>query len=237
MPLIPFPSVPKLPGVPSLPRSNAFPPIVKAGLGILQGALWRVFQVETQWGIFDSSGNALADPAIFTGLVGSALEAAGIGTTMSTNSVTYTKETRVSDFPIEQGGFASYNKVELPANPIVTLCLTGTEANRTSFLDAIDAACKSTDLFSVVTPEVTYVDYAVERYNYERRSNKGATMLIVEIALREIRQVSAQFAQSEKGEIDSPKDAGAAPTADAGKVQSSPPAKSTLKSAAEKLGF
>ena len=30
---------------------------------------------------------------------------------------------RVSDFPIEAGSFASYNKVELPANPTVALAL------------------------------------------------------------------------------------------------------------------
>ena len=77
MPLIPFPSVPKLPGVPALPRSAKFPPIVRAGLGLLQGMLWRIFQVQTRWGIWDSKGKPLGDPSKFTGLIGNALEAAG----------------------------------------------------------------------------------------------------------------------------------------------------------------
>ena len=79
MPLIPFPSVPKLPGVPALPRSAKFPPIVRAGLGLLQGMLWRIFQVQTRWGIWDSKGKPLGDPSKFTGLIGNALEAAGLG--------------------------------------------------------------------------------------------------------------------------------------------------------------
>ena len=235
MPLIPFPDVPKFPGVPALPRSPKFPPLVRAGLGMVQGMLWRVFQVQTRWGIFDSAGKPLGDPAKFTGLVGNALDAAGLGSTLSTNSVDYSKETKVSDFPVEQGSFASYNKVETPASPIVTLCLTGSENNRRTFLEAIDKAVKSTDLYSVVTPEVTYIDHSIERYNYSRRSSKGATLLIVEITLKEIRQVSSQYTQSNKGQVDAPKDAGATPTTDNGKVQAKTPDTSTLKAIANKL--
>lgn len=235
MALIPFPNVPKLPGVPAIPRSPNFPPLLKAGLGLVQGMLWRVFQVQTRWGIFDKNGKPLGDPSKFTGLVGNALEAAGLGSTMSTGSVDYSKETRVSDFPIEGGAFASYNKVETAASPQVVLCLQGSEKNRRTFLEAIDAACKSTDLFSVVTPEVTYINYAVERYNYARHNSKGATLLIVEITLKEVRQVSALYTTSNKGQVDAPKEAGATPQADNGKVQAQTPPTSTLKSIANKL--
>lgn len=235
MPLIPFPNVPKVPGVPSLPRSAKFPAAARMVLGLTQGLLWRLFQVDTRWGIFDSKGKALGDPAKFTGFVGSLLDSAGLGSTLSTGGVDYSKETRVSDFPLERGSFASYNKVEQPANPSVTLCLTGSEKNRRTFLEAIDKATKSTDLYSVVTPEVTYVNYSVERYSYSRRSSKGATLLIVDISLREIRQVSAQYTQSNKGQVDQPKEAGATPQADNGKVQPKTPEKSTLKSIANKL--
>ena len=235
MPLIPFPSVPQLPGVPALPRSAKFPPAARAGLGLLQGMLWRIFQVQTRWGIFDSKGKPLGDPSKFTGLIGNALEAAGLGSVLSTGSVDYSKETRVSDFPLEGGTFASYNKVETPAAPQVVLCMQGGESNRRTFLEAVDKACKSTDLYSVVTPEVTYINYAVERYNYARHNSKGATLLIVEITLKEIRQVSALYSTSNKGQVDKPKEAGATPQADNGKVQAQTPKPSTLKSIANKL--
>lgn len=119
--------------------------------------------------------------------------------TLSTFSVEFSAETRISDFPIENGGFASYNKAQLPSNPIVTLILEGSEDDRTYFLNAIDAACKSTDLYSVVTPTVTYgatatvAGYSLERYSYSRKADKGATLLMVEISLKEIRQVAASY--------------------------------------------
>lgn len=237
MPLIPFPSVPQLPGVPALPRSAAFPPVVRAGLGLVQGMLWRMFQVQTRWGIWDSNGKPLGDPSQFTGLINDALEAAGFGSTLSTGSVDYSKETRISDFPLERGSFANYNKVETPASPTVVLCMQGSEKNRSTFLDAIDKACKSTDLFDVVTPEVVYIDYAIERYSYARHNSRGATLLIVEISLKEIRQVSALYTTSNKGQVDAPKDKGATPQVDNGKVQAQTPPQSTLKSLANKLGI
>ncbi len=237
MPLIPFPDVPKFPGVPSIPRSPAFPPAIRAGLGLVQGTLLRIFQVQTRWGIFDSKGVSLGDPSKFTGLIGDALDIAGLSSTLSTNSVDYSKETRVSDFPLEQGGFASYNKVETPASPMVTLNFTGSEKDRRTFLEAIDTAVKSTNLYSVVTPEVTYIDYSVERYSYSRRASKGATLLIVEITLKEIRQVSSQYTQSSKTQVNAPKDIGATPITDNGKVQAKAPDTSTLKALAIKLGF
>lgn len=232
---IPFPNVPDVAGVPALPRSSVFPPVAQITISAIQGIIFRSFQVSSQWGIFDKAGKSLGDPAKFTGLLGDVAQAVGLlGTgALSTNSLDYSKETRVSDFPIEKGSFASYNKVETPANPIVTLCFSGSVDDRRAFLDSIDAAVKSTELYSVVTPEIKYIDYSLERYNYQRRSSRGTTLLLVEITLKEIRQVSASYTQSTK--IVAPKNAGATPSADNGKVQPKQPRTSTLKKLADKL--
>lgn len=233
MALIPFPSVPKLPGVPSIPRSASFPPIVRAGLGIVQGLLWRMFQVQSKWGIFDVTGKPLGDPEKFTGILGSAAESIGLGATLSTGAVEYSKETRISDFPVERGSFASYNKVEMPSNPVVTMCFQGSESERRAFLDAIDEACKSTDIYDVITPEVQYLGYSLERYNYSRRSEKGATLLIVEITLKEIREVVSSYSAS--AQVKEPKDVAATPQEDTGKVQPQEREKSTLKAAEDRF--
>jgi hypothetical protein len=153
---------------------------------------------------------------------------------LSTGSVDYAKETRVSDFPLERGGFAAYNKVELPATPIVTLRYTGNENNRKEFLAQIEAACKSTELYNVVTPEVTYLNYSIERFDYERRAARGTTLLEVWIYLKEIRQVSAAFTESSR--IVDPVDLGATPTVDNGKVQPRTPGASTLQTIVNKIG-
>jgi hypothetical protein len=236
MPLIPFPNVADVLGVPPLPRSPRFPPVVQAAVSLIQAVIYRAFQVGNQWGIYDSKGKPLGDPSKFTGLLGGAIETLGLGATYSTDSIDYSKETRVSDFPLERGGFAQYNKVEMPANPTVTLCLSANEAARRSFLEAIDKATLSTELYSVVTPEVTYINYSVERYNYQRRSDKGATLLLVEISLKEVRQVSAAFSVSAGAtKVVAPKNAAATPQVDNGRVQAKTPKPSVLKSIATKL--
>lgn len=226
MPLIPFPDIPAVGGVPLIPRSLSEPPVGRLALGVLQGILWRSFQIDLRWGIFDKNGKSLGNPQSFLSLL---LSAIGIGQELSTKSVEYSKETRISDFPVERGGFAAYNKVELPAEARVTLCLSGSESDRQAFLVAIDTAVKSTDFYSVVTPEVTYINYSIEYYNYQRRNDRGANLLIVELGLKEIREVSATVTAKQAQSVS------ASTPEDNGKVQPQVPDKSTLKRLSELL--
>jgi hypothetical protein len=221
-------------GIPQLPKSASIPPVIKLAAGILQSALVGAYLSRTKWGIFDQKGKALGDQAKISngwlGKIGASLSNdLGLGTTTSTSSVDYSKEMKVSDFPIEKGSFASYNKVELPATPIVTLAFTGKEKERTIFLQDIDNACKSNFLYNVVTPEVTYKNYSIERYAYQRRHDRGATLLLVEISLKEIRQVSVQYIKTSKTPIKTAKNPAATPSADNGNNQAQDPQQSTLK--------
>lgn len=231
MPNIPFPNIPALPGVPPIPRSPAFPPAVAIGLGIVTTVLIAALQSQNQWGVYDSKGNALGNTNAFTAIPEYLLQIVGYDSTLSTNGVDYRKEMKSSDFPVERGGFASYNKVERPATPNVILCLAGSESDRASFLMQIDTAAKSTNLYNVVTPEVTYVNYSIDDYSYQRRAERGATLLLVELKLTEIREVSAAYSQT----INAPQDVGATPQTNAGIVQPQTPNVSTLQSIATKI--
>jgi hypothetical protein len=248
MPLIPFPNVPNVPGVPALPRLPSGSALASTGLGLLQGVLWSVLKGGSKWGIYDSKGNALGIPSQFVGVLGnitsalgvnsapggiagSALSALGLTSSASTNSIEYDKCMRVSDFPVERGGFASYNKVEMPSTPVVSLCYDGNESARTAFLNAIDKAVKSTKLYNVVTPEVTYIGYTIERYNYQRRAERGTTLLIVELFLKEVRQVSAHYTAATvvaPNPVVAPKNPDATPSVSNGITQAAAPAQSTL---------
>jgi hypothetical protein len=216
MPNIPFPNVPEYPGVPPLLRQAnsaiAAIPALAIGIGTLEGILGNALQQPLNWGIFDSLGNQLGGSSTSGNSILGALAAQLTGNNapvLSTLSFDFTREAKVSDFIIEQGSFASFNKVQNPANPVVTLAFSGSQDDRTNFLNAIDAACISTDLFSVVTPEVTYVNYSLERYSISRRGDRGATLLVVEISLKEIREVSATFTQSLAMPILNPQNASA----------------------------
>jgi hypothetical protein len=231
MSLIPFPNVPIYPGVPQLVRSANIPPAISVVLGATQNILLQAFQSGEQWGIFDSQGNKLGLVGQSGGSIAQALLSQLTGSSapiVATDSLEFVKEMKVSGFPVEQGGFANYNKVEMPATPTVTLVCEGSEDDRTAFLNLINAAVLSTDLYSVVTPEVTYVNQSLTRYSYRRRADSGATLLIVEINCEEIRQVTASFSVSSTP-INNPADPSAEPQTNSGLVQPTAPPPSVLK--------
>lgn len=241
MPLIKFPKIPDLPGVPSLPRLGIkLPGILKIGLGLLQNKLFGSLKKGGEWGIFDKNGKQLGVPdngSIFKSIA-NFIGLGGLFTTggvYSTGGVEYGKETKISDFPVEKGSFASYNKVEQPSAPTVTFFMSGSESERKKFLEAIDKACKSTDLYSLVTPEATYINHSIEHYNYSRTSAQGMTLLKVEVGLKEIRQVSAIYAKTEKPPITTPKLPSAKGLLNAGKIQAKLPDVSLLVKTATAL--
>ena len=235
MPLIPYPDVPSVDGVPSLPRLPGYiGSVVTAAIGAVEGALWQSITTDKRWGIYDANGNALADPSDLSGVTQSTLNSLGLSSTMSTVSVEYTNQSRLSDFPVEKGSFAQYNKVQTPGEVSVTLAFSGTEQDRASFLTAIDKASKSVDLYSVVTPEVTYLNQNIEGYSYSRTAEHGTTLLIVQLNLKEIRQVSAQYSNSSTGAV-SPSVSDASATVSSGKVQATNPVKSALNAVANTI--
>lgn len=177
LPVPDFPNVPPLPGVPALLRapgeslgSFAISTVLSDAVDFLQSIL------RPQWGIFDSRGVpvAPADTAL---------------------SLEYRGDSRISGYPQEEGGFAAYNKVQVPYDARVQLVCAKSEAARQEFLAQIEAAKQSTMLFRVVTPDVTYENANVIAYNYRRSSRQGVTLLIVEVFLEEVRQTAvAKFA-------------------------------------------
>ncbi|AJY65693.1 hypothetical protein [Burkholderia glumae] len=177
LPVPDFPNVPPLPGVPALPRapgeslgSFAISTVLSDAVDFLQSIL------RPQWGIFDSRGVpvAPADTAL---------------------SIEYRGDSHISGYPQEEGGFASYNKVQVPYQARVQLVCAKSEAARQEFLAQIEAAKQSTMLFRVVTPDVTYENANVIAYDYRRTSRAGVTLLVVEVFVEEVRQtVVAKFA-------------------------------------------
>ncbi len=173
-----YPNVPMVLGVPFVLRSLAFPPTPAPQLAFSDGAAIRKTGVTHKWGIYDTSGvNVLqADSAyIFS----------------------FANESRISDYPIEQGGFESYNKVATPFDARVVLIKGGTEATRQDFLDKLELILSQLTLWDVVTPEKTYSNVNVIRYDYERSARNGVSLIQATIMLREVRQAAAtEFGQS-----------------------------------------
>lgn len=216
MPLIPFPNVPNYPGVPSIPRRSPGTPQISIALAAPQNPAVQSKPYADSWGIFNSDTNE-------------ALYSPSDGSVLSFFSYSFSRQMQISDFPIEanspdQGAaFASFNKVFQPANPIVTLILSGSEADKQDFLAILDFACRSTNLYMVTTPEGTFGDYSIESYSYERTAQRGATLLKTEISMKEILQVQPYYSNPEASTaINDPQSPSAVAQANGGLVQAQP---------------
>ena len=101
--------------------------------------------------------------------------------------VDFKRDWHIADYPIEDGGFESYNKVRLPYDSRITMVKGGTSADRNAFLAQLEAAAKSLNLYTVMTPEVQYENANIVHFDYTRRSTNGATLLTVSVWLQEVR--------------------------------------------------
>lgn len=186
-PLIPYPNVPNYPGVPAIPRKSAGSPSINVSLASAGQNAGITNAVEPVWGIFQTgTSTPLYSPSE--------------GGTISVFTFGQEQATQVSDFPIEapvgttQGaGFASFNKVWRPTEVSVSLALSGSTTEKQQFLAALEAACSSTALYDAHTPDANYLGYTVERFSYRRSAIHNATMLTVEVQLRQILQVTASY--------------------------------------------
>lgn len=180
----PFPDVPAQPGVPPMSRSLTF--------GAAEAALSAVATVliDDGFGFGDTSGTVWG---IYT-------EDGELAVTAdSVIAFDFRKSRRVADFPIEEGGFASYNKVTTPFEPRITFVQGGSDEARSNLLSQLDELIDSLELYTVVTPEVTYDRVNVVDYNYVRSGTQGVELLRVEVQLQEIRIIEAgQFTKTQE---------------------------------------
>ena len=165
-----------VPSIPNLPK-NVGDAVIKYG-----GALAINTIFGNYWGIFDQNGIPLllAD---------------------SVKSVQFRSESKISSAPLEQGSFTSYNKVVEPytANVMMTKG-SGGVIERGAFLALLDGFKNSTDLFMVITPEAVYPNCNILGYDYVREAGDGARMIKVNIRLQEVREVTAEYSETQMPE-------------------------------------
>lgn len=175
-----YPDVPAFRGVPQLRRSPTALQIraLAIATAAIHGRLWQSAQSQPRWGIFNQQNERVVVPD-------------------SVLAFDYRNEYRVADFPVQRGAFASYNKVATPFDIAIRLSKSSDLEGRARFLEAIDAASRSLELFYIVTPERAYYDVNIVRYEVTRRDNRAAYFLTdVDVYFREIRQVAAQYSST-----------------------------------------
>ena len=102
-------------------------------------------------------------------------------------------ESQVSDYPIENGAFAAYNKVRRPIGVSVTMVKTGSDVARFAWLTAIQQqeAQFPNALYTLVSPQGVYVDYTLQGYSYETRPDKGSNILYLTLQFVQVPQIAS----------------------------------------------
>lgn len=203
MPLIPFPDVPNVAGVPALARSAINPVAILTNFALADAVGFVKNIISPVWGVFDTSGNEVLFPDSFLG-------------------IEYKNGSRVSDYPVEKGAFASYNKVDTPWDVRVRMAVGTSIEARSAFLATVDSMLHSTNLFDIVTPETVLLTGTLDNVDYRRDSKNGVSLLTVELWFTEVREIdAAQFSAADPNPIaadNTQSVSGASPVSD-GQVQ------------------
>lgn len=176
MPNIEFPDVPDALGVPNVLRS-ASANLNETNIlsAIYSGNPLSIFEsiISPNWGIYTADGSeAVISPDGFTGF-----QCKG--------------SSKISSYPVEAGGFATYNKVQMPYDIRMKMVCSGNIASsnitRMQFLAKLDAMKASLDLYELVTPDYVYSNMNMLDYDYARTSSEGVSLLMVEAYFQEVR--------------------------------------------------
>jgi hypothetical protein len=158
-----MPNVPQVAGVPPL---NSY---LAAGDVVLLTADEAVIAslVTPQWGIYLNGEPVVEADSVV--------------------SFEYKQEYTVSDYPLEQGAFESYDKVQLPFDVKIRYAQGGSESDRQTFLQSIASIIGTLNFYSVVTPEVVYPSVSVTHYDYRRTAVNGVGLIMADVWCTQIR--------------------------------------------------
>lgn len=161
-----MPNVPNLPGVPTLASYSSF-----VGTLLIADTIAFITSLfRTQWGAFKN----------------------GIPVIVADNVVdlSFKQDWSVSNYPIERGGFESYDKVNSPFEVRVRFSAGGVLADRQDLLRSVTIVDDSLELFDIVTPEAVYTGVNMMHFDYQRAADRGAGLIVVDTWWVEVRETA-----------------------------------------------
>lgn len=132
-------------------------------------------------------------------------------------------EGMVVSAPVEQGSFASYNKVDSPNYIEVQLAKQGTDDVLQASLKTLDELQTTASKVNFVTPVAEYENYTLESYDFSMSQRDGLGVLYIRLHLVEIREVAPQYTDSKAISTENAKNPADASTTDRGKTQAKTP--------------
>ena len=152
-----------LDGLPALPQPIA---TFSGALMTEDGVSYTTLGYRPQWGIFLGGGPVITADCVV--------------------EVSYKQEWVISDYPVEEGAFSSYDKVYVPYDVRVKYAAGGSADNREALLSSIRAIAGDLNLYDVVTPEATIMSCNVTHFDYRRTASNGVGLLQVDVWLQQV---------------------------------------------------
>lgn len=128
-------------------------------------------------------------------------------------SVSYRGEQVLPDFPLEQGSFETYDKVERPFVTPIRVTRGGAKGDRAIFLQSVKEKLSARTIYNVVTPEAIYKNVTFVGLSIDRSQESGAGLIVADIQLQEVRQtVNVAFTKTKDPASAAPYNQGAVQT-------------------------
>lgn len=139
----------------------------------------------------------------------------------------YMQEYTLPTNPIQDGSFATFNKIATPFEIQLRMVKSGSLLDRAKFLDDMERIGASLQLYRIVTPERTYQPVNISSCGLVREGAQGAFFFAeVDITVVEVRQVTPQYSttQGDSGaSTANAKDPSSLPTTNIGTLNSVTP--------------
>jgi hypothetical protein len=204
-----FYNVPVAPGVPQMVRSVLNAAALLLETPVLQtqappGVIFGGSAAQRPWMLVNAAGNPVLGPDSFMELKRRGGWAVGT-------------------YPVQRGSFADYDKVTKPKEYSVRMVKGGSLTDRQAFEQACDDVASALELFTLITPERSYVGINVTDIVVSRIEASGANFIDAEMFFREIREVDAQYSSTTiNASTANAQNPGAVPPQSLGLVQTQP---------------
>lgn len=158
-----MPDIPNLPGVP--PLSSYIPQVIS--LVVLDALSLLLPGLGPPWGVFRNFLPVFVPDSFVT--------------------FDAKRDCPISDYPVENGGFLAYDKVQLPGDIRIRVTKGGSVIERQIFLLEVQAQMNTTDLYDIVTPEQVYFSYNFTHMDIARSFDHGVGLITIDLWLTEVR--------------------------------------------------
>lgn len=108
-------------------------------------------------------------------------------------SYDYQSSSDLPSYPIQQGSFENYNKIQNPNKANVSLAISGNKTEIRKNLIKLESFNESVDLVDLILPFKSFIGYNLCNLSHSLHEGEGISMLVVNFDLFEIRQAEIKF--------------------------------------------